>query len=71
VSHNGASDSQNLEAVTAYTLRRIPTDLWKKVRSRAAYEGRTMRFVLLELLRVYAKHGFRIVETFDDARGGE
>lgn len=49
-----------------YPLRRIPDDLWKRVKSRAGYEGRTIRFVLLELLRVYAKHGFKVIEMLDD-----
>lgn len=52
-------------AVPNYELRRIDPELWKLVKSKAAYEGRTVRFVLLELLRVYAEHGYRVVETFN------
>lgn len=59
------ANRHNRADVTSYTLRRIPLDLWKRVRSRAAYEGRTVRFVLLELLAIYAKHGFHVVETFN------
>lgn len=50
--------------MTSYILRKIAPDLWRRVKSKAAYEGRTVRFVLLELLRVYAEHGFQVVETF-------
>lgn len=51
--------------VSEYALRDIDPDLWKRVKSKAAYEGRTLKFVLMELLRVYADHGFHVVETFD------
>lgn len=51
-----------------YRLADIDPDLWKQVKDRAAYEGRTIRFVLIELLRVYAKHGFHVVETFNRGR---
>lgn len=53
------------EAVEKYTLRSIDDSLWRQVKTRAASEGRNIRFVLLALLRVYAKHGFHVVETFD------
>ena len=49
----------------SYTLRRIDPELWKRAKAQAAYEGRTLRFVILQLLHVYAKHGYRVVETFD------
>lgn len=48
-----------------YVLKRIDPELWVAVKARAASEGRSVRFVLLELLRVYAKHGFLVVETFN------
>jgi hypothetical protein len=38
----------------AYTLRRIDPELWRRVKARAAFEGRTVRFVILALLRAYA-----------------
>lgn len=48
-----------------YTLRNIDPALWKAVKERVAFEGRTIDFVLKQLLRVYAKHGYhRVVETF-------
>jgi len=51
--------------VEKYTLRAIDDGLWRQVKARVASEGRTIRFVLLALLRVYAKHGYHVVETFD------
>jgi hypothetical protein len=51
--------------MTKYTLRNIDTELWLRVKERAAKEGRSLRFVLLEVLKIYAKYGFTIVETFD------
>lgn len=60
--------AENQDVPVSYVLRRVEPDLWKRVKSRAAYEGRTIRFVILELLRVYAKHGFHVVETFDTRR---
>lgn len=51
--------------MTKYTLRNVPADLWTKVKAQAAREGRPIRFVLLNLLRVYATHGFAVVEHFD------
>lgn len=58
-----------------YALRGIDPDLWRRVKVRAANEGRTIRFVILQLLRVYAQHGYHVVETFneptDPGRGGQ
>ena len=51
--------------MVSYTLRRINRDLWQRVKNRADYEGRTIRFVLIELLKVYATHGFKVVATFN------
>jgi len=51
--------------VTKYTLRNIDADLWQRVKERAAKEGRPIRFVLMQFLRVYAQHGFRVIETFE------
>ena len=41
--------------MTAYLLRDIPTDLWRKVKAKAALRGESIRDVLLRLLRDYAK----------------
>ena len=46
-----------MPAVTGYYLRGIPPEMWRGVKTRAAFEGRTIRFVILALLRLYAKHG--------------
>lgn len=48
-----------------YALRAVDRDLWNRVKARAASEGRPIRFVLIEFLKVYAHHGFKVVETFD------
>jgi hypothetical protein len=52
-----------------YRLQNIPPDLWRQVKARAEGEGRSIRFVVLRLLEVYAEHGFWVVETF--ASGGQ
>jgi len=49
--------------VVNYVLRQIDPELWEAVKARAAEEGRSLRFVLLALLRAYAKHGFSVVEN--------
>jgi hypothetical protein len=51
-----------------YTLLNIDPALWKAVKERAEFEGRPLRFVLLQLLRVYAENGFQVVETFNGKR---
>lgn len=56
---------QNCVAVPNYFLRDIDPELWRKVKARAAFDGRPIRFVILELLKVYAEHGYTVVETFD------
>ena len=43
--------------VTAYTLRAIPADIWKRARLRALREDLDMRSVLLKLLDQYVKRG--------------
>ncbi len=45
----------------SYILRTIDPDLWTRVKARAAQEGRPLRFVILELLKVYALHGFDVI----------
>jgi hypothetical protein len=39
--------------VTSYTLRDIPKALWQKAQIRAIQQDRTMRDVLIGLLRAY------------------
>lgn len=58
-----------------YALRGVDRALWNRVKARAAGEGRSIRFVILALLKVYAAHGFTVAETFDtrddtDSKGG-
>ena len=38
-----------------YLLRDIPTELWHRVKVRAAIDGQTLRQVLLNALEQYAK----------------
>lgn len=40
-----------------YLVRNIPDALWIQVKRRAASEGRSLRWVLLALLRYFAAHG--------------
>ena len=53
---------QNHRDVITYPLKDIDPGLWKKVKDRAASEGRSIRFVLLAFLKAYAEHGFSVVE---------
>ena len=39
-----------------YLLRGIPRDTWIAVRRRASEEGRTIKWVLLQLLELYVNH---------------
>jgi hypothetical protein len=50
-------------AETSYTLRKIDRETWRKAKARAENDGRTMRWVLLQLIRAYAKHGERVFDT--------
>ena len=43
-----------------YYIRGIDPDLWKKVKSRAAHDGMTVRSVILILLKYYAVHGLQL-----------
>lgn len=51
-----------------YALRGVDRELWTQVKVRAASEGRSIRYVLVELLKIYAAHGFHVVETFNGTR---
>ena len=55
---------QNRRVVSAYTLRDIDPDLWRRVKIRAAYEGKTIREALVDLLKVYATHGGDALDKF-------
>jgi len=41
--------------MATYILRKINDDLWRKVKVKAASEGKSIRVVLLEFLTKYAK----------------
>jgi plasmid stability protein len=40
-----------------YILRKVDDGLWQSFRARAATDGHSLRWLLLELIRRYAKHG--------------
>jgi hypothetical protein len=42
---------------TIYLLRDIDKDLWRRARSRAMLEGKTIREVILQLLQGWAPEG--------------
>lgn len=42
---------------TIYLLRDINKDLWRRARSRALLEGKTIRQIILELLEQWAPEG--------------
>ena len=42
-----------------YLLRKIPDDLWIRVKRRAAKEGRPLRWILVKLLERYASDGLK------------
>jgi len=43
--------------VPDYILRDIDTKLWKQFKERAAAEGRSLRWVIIEMIKHYVKHG--------------
>lgn len=40
-----------------YVLRDIPVDAWKRFKARAAAEGHTIRWVLLQFVQFYVDRG--------------
>jgi len=51
-----------VERGTTYLLRDVPTDIWRRARSRAVLEGRTVRSVIIELLDRWAYEGGSFTE---------
>lgn len=49
--------------MSAYTIRQMDDDLWKAAQARAQREGRTMKGVLVLLLRLYARVGLGPLEA--------
>lgn len=43
--------------MTTYLLRRIPDDIWRQAKERAAHDCRPLRHILIDLLRYYIEHG--------------
>ncbi len=48
-----------------FLLRNIDPELWQRVKDRATAEDRNISAVLRAFLRVYASHGYHVIETFD------
>lgn len=44
----------------SFILRNIDDKLWSAVKKRAAGEGRTIRWVVLRLLQLYAREGLSL-----------
>lgn len=40
-----------------YLLRDVPDGLWNRVKDRAAKEGHTVKYIVIELLRRYVAQG--------------
>lgn len=40
-----------------FILRNADDDLWERFRARTQKEGRTLRWVILELILFYVRHG--------------
>jgi hypothetical protein len=49
--------AKQTERGTTYLLRDVPTDIWRRARSRAVLEGCTIRSVIIELLDRWAHDG--------------
>lgn len=45
--------------VPDYILRNIDPKLWQQFKARALSEGRSLRWLLMELIRRYVKEGLR------------
>jgi hypothetical protein len=43
--------------VTTFLLRDVPNDIWRRARSRAVLEGRSIRDAIIELLDKWAYDG--------------
>jgi len=52
--------SETEPVMAVYPLRNISLDLWKRVQKRAIDDDRTVRDVILELLKGYASGKFRL-----------
>lgn len=61
------SEVKKRERGISYLLERIPSDPWHAAKTRAAKEGHTLRWVLLQMLTAYAQHG--LPATKDAKRG--
>lgn len=51
---------------TTYLLRDVDVRLWRKVRDRAKAEGVSVRFLLVQMLTLYADGRVALVAVADD-----
>jgi hypothetical protein len=42
----------------SYLVRNIPLELWARVKTRAADEGRPLRWLIIRFLELYADRGY-------------
>jgi hypothetical protein len=46
--------------VVDYIIRDVDKKLWKQFKDRAASEGRSLRWVILEMIKYYVAHGLHV-----------
>lgn len=50
--------------MTSYIIRGIDAELWQAVKRRASADGRSLRWLILRLLALYAANGLENLERF-------
>jgi hypothetical protein len=63
------ADRKAKPGTTIYLLRDIDRDLWRRARSRALLEGKTIRQVILDLLDAWAYDSGGFVEARRSRKG--
>ncbi len=48
--------------MASFIIRKIDADLWASVKAQSEKEGRPLRWLLIRLLALYAKHGLEALE---------
>jgi len=56
---SSTSSGRTSPSVPDYILRDIDKKLWKQFKERAAVEGRSLRWVIIEMIKHYVTHGLR------------
>ena len=67
--HVGRIDKERGVIMSDYPLRNVPPDLWASVKSRAARDQRSIRSVVIDLLRYYTQHGLPSFQRTEDPHG--